>query len=122
MGSPPLIAIVDDDQSLLAALVRLVRSFGYGARGFASAEAFIASDAVAACACVVTDIQMPGMTGIELARLLAKREPVLPVIAITARAEQGLEDRALAHGAVCFLHKPLEGDKLLACIERAVAK
>ncbi len=74
MATPPLIVIVDDDKSLLAALVRLVRSFGYGARGFSSAEAFMESDAASSCACVVTDIQMPGMSGIELARLLVGRQ------------------------------------------------
>jgi len=122
VASPPLIAIVDDDQSLLAALVRLIRSFGYSARGFLSAEEFIASDAVSSCSCVVTDIQMPGMSGLDLAGLLAKRQPGLPVIAITARTEQGLEDNALASGVACFLRKPIDTDMLVKCLERALGK
>lgn len=122
MATPPLIAIVDDDKSLLAALVRLVRSFGYNARGFPSAEAFIESDAVASCACVVTDIQMPGMSGLDLAGLLAKQQPHLPVIAITARAEQGIEDSAVASGVACFLRKPVDSDRFVECLERALEK
>lgn len=120
MADSPLIAIVDDDESLLAALVRLVRSFGYEARGFESADAFVASDAVASFSCVVTDIQMPGMSGIELAAWLSRRQPTLPVIAITARAEKALEDSALANGATAFLRKPIEGNRLLECIARAI--
>ncbi len=120
MADSPLIAIVDDDESLLAALVRLVRSFGYEARGFESADAFVASDTVSSFSCVVTDIQMPGMSGIELAAWLSRRTPALPVIAITARAEKALEDSALANGAAAFLRKPIEGSRLLECIERAI--
>ena len=80
----------------------------------------MASDAVASFSCVVTDIQMPGMSGIELAAWLSRRQPTLPVIAITARAEKALEDSALANGATAFLRKPIEGNRLLECIARAI--
>ena len=116
----PLISIIDDDQSMLSALVSLVRSAGYDAGGFASAEEFLQCGMVPRPACIITDVQMPGMSGIELKRHLAACQLSMPVIMITARHEPGLEERALASGAVCFLRKPFEGDTLIGCIERAL--
>lgn len=122
MAATPLIAIVDDDTSLLAALVRLIRSYGFGVRGFGSAEEFIASQAASGCACVVTDIQMPGMGGMELADFLAEQQPGLPVIAVTAHAEKTLEHNAQASGVTCFLRKPIDPDKLIECLDGALRR
>lgn len=103
-----------------AALVRLVRSLGHEARGFASAEEFLQSDAVDNSSCVISDIQMPGMSGIELKHALAAHQHAQPVIMITARADPGLEEQARASGAFCFLRKPFEADALIGCLERAL--
>jgi FixJ family two-component response regulator len=100
--------------------VELVRSAGYDARGFASAEEFLGCGAVRKFACIITDIQMPGMGGIELKEhLTASRCPV-PAIMITAHHQPGLEERALASGAACFLRKPFAADALIGCLERAL--
>ena len=120
MAPAPLISIIDDDDSLRRALVRLIRSLGYDVRGFGSAEEFAESGATEKFACIITDIQMPGMSGIELKQLLSTRDCTVPVIMITARHEAGLEEKALAAGAACFLRKPFEADVLIACLERAL--
>ena len=120
MPAGPLIAVIDDDESMRSAVVALARSSGYDARGFASAEAFLACGAVQSFACIVTDIQMPGMSGIELRQQLAASQCSVPVIMITARHDPGLEERAMASGAVCFLRKPFAADILIRCIERAL--
>ncbi|WP_341898476.1 response regulator [Ferrovibrio terrae] len=116
-----LISIIDDDESLRLALVGLVRSLGYRASGFGSAEEFLNSSDIAASSCLITDIQMPGLSGIELKHLLVERNYRLPVIMITGRADPSLRDRALASGAICLLKKPFEAAALLDCIERALA-
>jgi FixJ family two-component response regulator len=115
-----VISIIDDDESMRTALVGLIRSLGYDVRGFASAEEFLGYGPVQSCACVITDIQMPGMSGIELQQHLAACQYTLPVIMITARHEAGLEERALASGAVCFLRKPFAAETLVDCLERVL--
>jgi FixJ family two-component response regulator len=116
----PLIAIVDDDDSMPSAVVALIRSAGYEARSFASAEEFLGCGAVESFACIITDIQMPGMSGIELKQHLLTTQCPVPVIMITARHDADLEGRALASGAVCFLRKPFEADALIHCLEDAL--
>jgi FixJ family two-component response regulator len=120
MAAGQLISIVDDDPSMLEALVGLVRSLGYDARGFASAEDFLASTDLGKFACAITDIQMPGLNGFELKRELSSRHHSLPVIMITARAEPGIEERAMSSGASCFLRKPFEAETLVNCLERVL--
>ncbi|HEX3162374.1 MAG TPA: response regulator [Pseudolabrys sp.] len=119
MSRELLISVIDDDESFRTALVESLRSLGYGARGFASAEEFIAGNGESSGDCIVTDIHMSGMSGFDLKRLLAARGSTVPVIMITARAEHGLEAKAAASGAVCLLRKPFETDVLLDCLERA---
>jgi len=114
-----LIAVIDDDESFRIALVESLSSLGYGARGFASAEEFIAVDGDGSCDCVITDIHMPGMSGFDLKRLLAARGSATPVIMITAHAEPSLEVKAATSGAVCLLRKPFETDALIDCLESA---
>jgi len=115
-----LISLVEDDLSLQNALVRLVRSLGYSARGFSSAEEFLESDVLPTCACVITDIQMPGMSGIDLSNRIAEQPSPIPVIMITAQGGTDLERSALASGALCFLRKPIDTKRLIDCIERAL--
>jgi FixJ family two-component response regulator len=116
--SEPLIAVVDDDDSFRAALVEVLHSLGYEVRGFASADEFLA--AVLACDCVITDIHMPGMSGLDLTRLLSDSGSRVPVIMITARTEPDLEAKVAASGAVCLLRKPFETDALRACLKKAL--
>ena len=120
MPAGPLISIIDDDESMRDALVALIRSADYDARGFASAEAFLGCGMVPDFACIVTDIQMPGMTGIELKHHLVELHSSVPVIMITARNDSGMEDKAHASGAVCFLRKPFEAHELIGCLESAL--
>jgi len=115
-----VIAVIDDDQPFLTALVESLVSLGYATRDFASAEEFIARGGESECDCVITDVHMPGMSGFDLKRLLMARNPDLPVIFITARAEPGLEARAEAVGAVCLLPKPFESNDLVDCLDRAL--
>jgi FixJ family two-component response regulator len=102
------------------AVVALVRSAGYEARGFASAEEFLGCGAVESFACIITDIQMPGISGIELKQRLSASHRPVPVIMITARPDPGLEEKAIKSGAVCFLRKPFGADDLIHCLERAL--
>jgi FixJ family two-component response regulator len=113
-----MISIIDDDESLCTALVSLIRSLGYRARGFATAEAFLQSGVVFNVACIVADIQMPGMSGIDLMLHLVKCGCDVPVILITARTEPALEARAMASGAAYFLRKPLNVNFLIDCLKR----
>lgn len=120
MAGEPLISIIDDDQAMRSALVRLIRSLGYVARGFASSEEFIEAGVMPGCSCVVTDVQMPGMSGIHLTRLIAERQSEMPVILITARTEPGLEEVALASGAVAVFRKPIDTTAFVECLEMAI--
>jgi len=115
-----LIAVIDDDESFRVALVDSLSSLGYSARGFASAEGFIAGGGTETYDCVITDIHMPGMSGFDLLRQLLAHHSSVPVIMITAHAEPGLDARAAAIGAVCLLRKPFEADALTHCLERAL--
>ncbi len=116
----PQVSIIDDDESLRGALVSLVRSFGYGASGFDSAEQFLAAGGAAGFDCIVTDIHMPGLSGIELKQRLAAAQDTTPVIMITARSEPALRERVRDSGAMCLLTKPFEASELIACIEQAL--
>ncbi len=120
MSREPLIAVIDDDEPFRTALVDSLCSLGYRARGFASAEEFFAASGESSCNCVITDIHMPGMSGLDLQRLLMARDLRVPVIMITARGEPGLEAKAAASGAVCLLRKPFGADALIGCLEKAL--
>jgi FixJ family two-component response regulator len=116
----PLISIIDDDESMRNAIVGLVRSAGYDAHGYATAEDFLGSGTARSSACVITDIQMPGMSGIELRKHLVASQWTVPVIMITARHDADLEAKAITSGAVCFLRKPFDASVLLRCVEAAL--
>lgn len=112
----PLIAIVEDDESLRPALVGLVRSLGYDAEAHLSAEAFLETDTSTRADCLISDFQLPGIDGLDL----AARLPGLPVILITARTERAIDERACACGILCLLRKPFEPDELAECIRTAL--
>jgi FixJ family two-component response regulator len=114
------IAVIDDDESFRVALVESLSSLGYGADGYASAEDYIRAIEDKLFDCVVTDIHMPGTSGLDLMKLLAARGGTIPVVLITARSETNLEAKAAAAGAACVLRKPFEINELIECIEGAV--
>ncbi|MGA7809916.1 response regulator transcription factor [Bradyrhizobium sp.] len=114
------ISVIDDDESFRLALVGSLRSLGYDTRGFASVEEFVAGDGEASSDGVITDLHMPGMSGIDLIRQLKAQGSALPVILITGRPEPGLEAKAAAAGAACLLRKPFETDALIDCLEKAL--
>jgi FixJ family two-component response regulator len=114
------IAVIDDDESFRVALVESLSSLGYGADGYASAEDYIRAIEDKSFDCVVTDIHMPGTSGLDLMKRLAARGGTTPVVLITARSETNLEAKAAAAGAACLLRKPFEINELIECIEGAV--
>jgi FixJ family two-component response regulator len=119
--SPPLISIVDDDDQLRLALVGLLRSMGYDTRDHASAQSFLTSSDATTAACLLTDISMPDINGIELKQRLNNASVQIPVIMMTAFAEGAVLARAEAAGPFCILRKPFEINELLECVGRAVA-
>ena len=102
------------------ALVDSLVSLGYEALGFASAEDFIAWEADASCNCVITDIHMTGMSGLDLARLLSGRRQGVPVVLVTARSDLDIDDHAAAIGAICLLRKPFRTEELIHCVDIAL--
>ena len=114
------IAVIDDDQSFRMALVESLSSLGYGADGYASVEDYIGSTGGKSFDCVVTDIHMPGMSGLDLMKRLAAGGSTTPVVLITARSDTNLEAKAAAAGAAWLLRKPFEINELIECIEGAV--
>ena len=122
MPQVPLISIIDDDPSVRVATNRLVRSLGYAAHTFASADGFLQSPHVNETACVIADVQMPGMSGIELQSHLIAQGRSVPMIFITAFPEESIRSRALKAGAVCFLSKPFDGTILIECIDIALKR
>lgn len=116
-----LIAIVDDDESVQSALQDLLEAVGLSTRSFGSAEDFLESGQHRNAACLVVDIRMPGMSGLELqAKLKAERSRV-PIIFITAHGDEKMRLQAMRAGAVDFLTKPFDQDVLLDCIRAALA-
>ena len=115
-----LVVGVDDDFRLRESLKSLVESAGYAAATYSSAEEFLQSGALAGAACLVTDVRMPGMNGIELQRRIRLERPELPVIFISAHQDDEARERALDEGAIRFLYKPFDGAELLRTIEAAL--
>lgn len=115
-----MISIVDDDDAVRAMLVSLTTSLGYDARGFASAEEFLAADNFGRFTCAITDIHMPGMSGFELQERLLQRDDSFPVIMITGRTEPDLEKKAIAAGAIGLVRKPLDVEILAGYIAKAL--
>ena len=116
----PLVAVVDDDDSVRESLGGLFRSVGYAARGFASADAFLQSDDLAKTDCVILDVRMPGMSGLELQRQLVASHPDVPVIFMTAHDDARARSQALSGGAVDYLIKPFSEEALLDAVRVAL--
>jgi FixJ family two-component response regulator len=115
-----MIAIVDDDKSVREAAKTLIKSLGYSTAAFASAEEFLESGCLHDAACLITDVQMPGMSGLDLQGHLTANGHSTPVILVTAYPEEGVRERALNAGAVGYLSKPLSEESLIACLDRAM--
>jgi FixJ family two-component response regulator len=120
LSSPPVISIIDDDSSVRAATDNLVRSLGYVVHTFASAEEFLASPQLHDTSCVIADVQMPTMSGLELHACLLARGCRVPFIFITAFALDDARARALMADATCFLAKPFAAEALINCLETAL--
>jgi FixJ family two-component response regulator len=118
----PLISVVDDDRSVRESLARLIRSVGFSVRVFESAEAFLSSGRDGHTDCVLLDIRMPGMSGLELQRELSASDRDLSVIFITAHgSDDEVRGRALEAGAVDYLLKPLREEEVLKAIDAALS-
>ena len=120
MPGVPLISIVDDDDSLRNSLDNLIRSVGFHAQGFSSAEAFLSSNQAHDTACLILDMRLPGMNGLELQRQLLAANWRIPIIFITSHADGDAEARALEAGAVDYLYKPFREEQLLNAIDAAM--
>jgi len=118
--TPRVIAIVDDDASIRTAVDSLLRSRGYRVCTFESAEALLGSSELEGLSCVISDVRMPAIGGIQLQRMLRAQGRTVPFIFVTAFPETGVRTRAMSGGAVCFLEKPFHGPTLLQCVERAL--
>jgi FixJ family two-component response regulator len=116
----PVISIVDDDESVREATKSLVRSLGYKAVTFGSAEEFLESAQVMGTACLITDVQMPGLSGVELQDRLIADGHRMPVIFVTAFPDDRLRGRVLKSGAIGYLPKPFNEDRLIKCIDTAL--
>ena len=122
MSTTPLISIIDDDEAVRIATAALVRALGYEARAYASAEAFLDSPSAAVSACLIVDVQMPGMSGPELQRRLLSETKPPPMIFITAFPDPEVRERVLAMGAINVLGKPCDGKVLVHSIETALSR
>ena len=111
-----MISIVDDDECVRESTAQLIRSLGYDATAFASAEEFLQSGQVRNTSCLITDVQMPGVSGIELQRRLLADGHRLPIIFITAFPDDRVRARVLGAGAVGFLNKPYHEESLIGCL------
>lgn len=115
-----LISVVDDDESVRESLPDLIKEFGFAAHAFTSAEEFLASDSVNRTRCLVLDIAMPGMSGLDLQRALKDRSLEIPIVFITAQKDEVLRKRALEQGAAGFLLKPFSDTALLEALNTAL--
>jgi FixJ family two-component response regulator len=117
-----LVAIVDDDDSVRSTLQELLRSAGFPSRGFESAEAFLGSGDQQETACLITDIRMPGMSGLELQATLNAERCKIPTIFITAHGDEEMRFQALRAGAVEFLPKPFDDEALIESVRAAFGR
>jgi FixJ family two-component response regulator len=120
--SKPIVAVVDDDPRIRESLESLIESAGLTARIFSLAEDFLHGDILAATSCLVTDVRMPEMDGLELQRRVRLERPELPVIFITGHYEDDVERLAFAQGAAFFFRKPFDADDLLRTVRLALGK
>jgi FixJ family two-component response regulator len=120
--SQPIVAVVDDDPRIRESLESLIESAGMRARAFSLAQDFLHGDLFAEASCLVTDVRMPGMDGLDLQRRVRLERPELPVIFITAHYDDKIEQCVFAQGAAFLVRKPLDPDELLRAIKLALCK
>jgi FixJ family two-component response regulator len=120
LSTLPVISVIDDDASVRAATDNLLSSHGYFIHTFASAEEFLRSDRLNDSSCIIADVQMPAMSGLDLLTHMRAQGYTAPVIFITAFPEESVRARALKAGAICLLAKPFAGPALIGCVETAV--
>ena len=120
MPKTHIISIVDDDEAVRNATKALIRSLGYQVATFASAEDFLESDELHKTACLISDVQMPGLNGIELQERLKADGHRIPIIFITAFPDERVRANAMRGGAVSFMSKPFSDTTLIVCLDRAL--
>jgi FixJ family two-component response regulator len=120
IANPPLVSVVDDDESLRESLPDLLRELGFAAAAFASAEAFLASDHVGRTRCLILDVGMPGMSGPELQAELDRRGHDMPIVFITGQQDERIRPQVLAAGALECLLKPFSETALLGAVNAAL--
>ena len=120
MSEATLISIVDDDALVCDGTAALVESLGYEAVTFTSAEHFLRSDVIVETTCLITDVQMPGLSGLELQEALQSLGHQTPVIVITGYPNEKHQTRALENGAVGYLSKPFDDESLIECLSAAI--
>jgi FixJ family two-component response regulator len=120
MTKPSLVSVVDDDESVRESLPDLLRQFDLAVQAFASAEAFLGSEVVGETSCLILDVAMPGMSGVDLQEELARRGETIPIIFITAQGDQSLRPQLLQRGAVECLFKPFSEAELLDALDAAL--
>jgi FixJ family two-component response regulator len=116
------VLVVDDDDSMREAIERLLNAAGFGCAAYASADALLARGVDAASACVICDLRLPGMSGLELLATLRERGIALPFILITAHDSPGLRQEAMRCGAAAYLAKPFRGTTLLEAVRGAIER
>lgn len=122
MDNTRLISVIDDDDSVRESLHRLIRSAGFAVKVFASAEEFLNSDQLRDTHCLILDVRMPAMNGLELQRLLVGAAIEIPVVFITAHGDETARSQALKNGAMGYLLKPFSKEALLKAIDAALAR
>jgi FixJ family two-component response regulator len=120
MTKHPLISIVEDDQSFRESMRRITAALGYAVETFPSPAAFLASPLLAETDCLVTDVQMPGMTGVELHRHIVDAGYAIPTIIMTAYPDEAVRSRVLKNGVVCYLSKPVDDGCFERCLRSAL--
>lgn len=115
-----LVSVVDDDESVREALPGLLRSFGFDVQPFASAEEFLASDSLSRTGCLLLDVAMPGMSGLELQEELARQACGIPIVFMTAHSIERVRPQVLNRGAVACLHKPFSEQAILDALRAAL--
>ena len=120
MPNKPVITIVDDDESVREAAMSLMRALDFTSEAYQCAEDFLKSGRIQRTSCLIADVRMPGMTGLELHRRLVASGNSIPTVLITAHPDDGIRARALQAGIICYLTKPFNEDDLLDCIHSAL--
>jgi FixJ family two-component response regulator len=120
MPKVSLVSVVEDDQFFRESMRRLIRSLGYGVEAFPSATDFLASPHLGETACLIADVHMPTMTGLELHRRLVETGHTIPTILVTAYPDSDVKARALKDGIVCYLRKPVNERHLVECLRAAL--